>query len=306
MDELLAYLMTLWVAANERNLEELTQLWNRADENGDGFLSYGEFATLIKEQKQGVGERQIKAMFREAVQASGTGENKIMPGNFVAVARRYGLGSLRTTFPLAPLKTGLSYNDVRPRALAPSTPLCPPSLLLMAPFPLEMCFICRRLFGLPTPHPSQLIAAHDAARIVDGGEAVCHQNHARHVGRPFAAGGGALAAFASLLRFRIPQHVTRTHCPLSSNPNRTPQLLDLTTQTESLDNLVSDESKTDAESSWKLYRRIVLGFTMESQRREVVKREQDKLTLGAAAYSTEFDLGGGGRGERGGGKVEFL
>ena len=211
LDELLTYLVELWSESYEANVEEMKALWQRADENGDGVLSFSEFSAMIKSYQPETLERRIKVMFRESVQLSGSsGDNKILPENFVAVARKYGLGALRVRFPMPVVNTaGLAFNELG--FLRESWSHVRPSVLA----------VMKGMFG-----DSSLAEA----------------------------------------------------------------LRDLTSQTEALDNLI--DRKMDTDSAWSLYRRIILGYTTEMQRRELTKRETDKATLVSAAVERRRGEGG--------------
>ena len=79
--------MTTWFAVQDREREELVQLFHDSDENGDGVLSLDEFSAMVRSAEPGSDDRTIMRMFRMCGDENEDGEILMEPGDFVSVMR---------------------------------------------------------------------------------------------------------------------------------------------------------------------------------------------------------------------------
>lgn len=97
LEDLLGIVMSAWFAVQDREREELVQLFHDSDENGDGVLSLDEFSAMVRSADPSNDDRTIMRMFRMCGEENEDGEILMDPLEFVSVMRYWKAKSLLST-----------------------------------------------------------------------------------------------------------------------------------------------------------------------------------------------------------------
>ena len=89
LDQVLEAGLKLWFAYQTQIDRELFALFESADENQDGVLSFDEFVSMVRIRMPDYDERVLMRMFKSCGEENDSGEHEIKPSEFALVMRTY-------------------------------------------------------------------------------------------------------------------------------------------------------------------------------------------------------------------------